>query len=206
MNTKKTISIVAPASWIKDEYLDTSINFLKQNGFNIKCAPQVRFTPNSYMAGSDEERISALHQAFQDEETDIILCAKGGYGTSRILDKLNVKILNNPNKIFLGYSDISLLNLFLTKYAPLTNVYFSPNLIDIAYLNCDSKENTLKYLLNFLSRQPDDDSFTALLRQTKVLKNGNATGKLIGSTLTIMMNCLGTPFELDTNNKILFID
>ncbi len=100
MNIKKTISIVAPASWIKDEYLHASINFLKQNGFNVKCATQVRFTPTSYMAGSDEDRISALHQAFQDEETDIILCAKGGYGTSRILDKLDVKILNNPNKIF----------------------------------------------------------------------------------------------------------
>ena len=202
----KNISIVAPASWIKDEYLFSAVNFLKSNGFKLKYAEQVRQTQNSYTAGSDADRINSLHEAFQNPETDIILCAKGGYGTSRIIDKLDVNILNNPHKIFLGYSDISLLNFFLIKYAPLTKVYFCPNLIDIAYLNCNPQENTLKYLINFLHRLPDQATLNQLLSQTKILKHGRAHTQIIGGTLTIMMNCLGTPFELDTNNKILFIE
>ncbi len=206
MEKRKTISIIAPASWIKEEYLQIGIKFLEDIGFNIKCADQVHATASSYMAGPDRTRIAALYTAFEDPETDIILCAKGGYGTSRILDKLDKRILNNSHKIFLGYSDITLLNLFLLKNAPLTKTYFSPNLIDIAYLEADIQKPTLRYFVNFLKRIPDEKSFSDLLRQTRVLKPGKAEGKIVGGTLTILMNTLGTPFEIDTENKILFIE
>lgn len=203
---QKMISIIAPASWIKEEYLTCAVQFLRNSGFDVKCANQVHAVENSYMAGTDEERIYAIHEAFNDKDTDIILCAKGGYGCSRILDKLDKNIINNPNKLFLGYSDVSILNLFFAKYAPKTKIYFSPNLIDIAYLNADINHPTLKYFTSFLSGKPDETAFSKLLRQTTVLKHGKCSGELIGGTLTILMNTLGTPFEIDTNNKILFIE
>lgn len=206
MVKKKTISVVAPASWIKEDYLRTAVEFLEKFDFNVKCADQVHFTNQSYMAGSDEDRIAAIHQAFLDPNTDIILCAKGGYGTSRILDRLDKKIVNKANKIFLGYSDITLLNLFLLKNAPLTRTYFSPNLIDIAYLNSDITKPTLRYFINFLNGIPDETSLFQLVSQARVLKSGKAQGELVGGTLTILMNTLGTPFEIETDNKILFIE
>ena len=206
MKMKKTISVIAPASWIKEEYLQTAVAFLEKFDFNVKCANQIHFTDKSYMAGSDQARIDAIHQAFQDPQTDIILCAKGGYGTSRIIDKLDTNIVNNAKKIFLGYSDITLLNLFLLKNAPLTKTYFSPNLIDIAYLNADITKPTLRYFINFLKGIPDDISLSKLLTQARILKSGKAQGNLVGGTLTILMNTLGTPFEINTTNKILFIE
>ncbi len=129
----------------------------------VKCSNQVHFTENSYMAGTDEERVDAIHNAFTDHETDIILCAKGGYGTSRILNALNHNIINNPQKKFLGYSDITLLNLYLQKYAHKTKTYFSPNAIDIAYLNANINEPTLQYLVNFLHNETDYLSFSKLI-------------------------------------------
>ena len=206
MSKKPTISIIAPASWIKEEYLNTAICFLEKNNFMVKCSNQVHFTEKSYMAGTDEERIDAIHNAFTDHETDIILCAKGGYGTSRILNALNHNIINNPQKKFLGYSDITLLNLYLQKYAPETKTYFSPNAIDIAYLNANINEPTLQYLVHFLHNETDYLSFSKLISQTKILKNGKAFGNTIGGTLTILMNSLGTPFEIDTHNRILFFE
>ena len=204
--TNKSISIVAPASWIKEEYLVLAQNFLENEGFDLKCASQIHYRENSYTAGSDEERVNALHNAFQDKDTDIILCAKGGYGSARILELLDKNIINNSQKKFLGYSDITLLNLFMAKYAPETKVYFSPNLIDIAYLNADKAHPTIKYFLSFLNGNPDHEAFSKLLQQAKILKHGVAKGKIIGGTLTILINTLGTPFEIDTDGKILFIE
>lgn len=72
MNCKKTISIIAPASWIKEDYLQTSVAFLEKFDFNVKCADQVHFTDQSYMAGSDQNRIDAIHNAFLDSEKETL--------------------------------------------------------------------------------------------------------------------------------------
>lgn len=86
---QKTISVIAPSSWIKEEYLTSTIRFLSKAGFKVKCTKQVYAIENSYTAGTDMERVKALHDAFNDKNTDIILCAKGGH-SNRIYELLYV--------------------------------------------------------------------------------------------------------------------
>ncbi|MCV6599648.1 MAG: LD-carboxypeptidase [Alphaproteobacteria bacterium] len=202
---KKTIGIIAPASWIKEDYLKSATNFLKDNNFNVVVAPQVS-QQNGYLAGTDEEKIKYLHEFFIDDNIDIILCAKGGYGSIRLLDKIDYNLINKK-KIFIGYSDISMLNIALTKYSPNIDVFFGPNLIDIAYLNCDKNHDTLKYLVKFLKQENNKKLRNEIIsKNIKILKEGKCKGNISGGTLTIIMANMGTPYELDLNNKILFIE
>lgn len=200
----KTISIIAPASWITQEYLDLSVAFLKQQGFKIKVSEQVT-KRHGYMAGTDNERLVALYNAFEDKEVDIILCAKGGYGSSRLLSQIDFARLNHE-KIFCGYSDITLLNLALLKNTQKPQIFFSPNLIDISYLNNDINHPSLSYLVKSLSNTFDLNLFSNLISQTEVIKEGKAIAPIIGGTLTILMTSLSTPYEIETDNKILFFE
>ena len=201
-----TIGLVAPASGITKEQFEVATNYLHQQGFKLKYPDELNVQHPFYTAGSKEQRAFLLNQALNDPDIDILLCVKGGYGSCQILDLLDKNILSSTDKIFLGYSDITLLNLFFLKNAPNLKIYFSPNLIDIAYALKDKNTYFLEYFSSFLKHQLKIDIFTSLLKQTKVFRNGIASGELVGGTLTIILNSLGTSFEIDTYNKILFIE
>ncbi len=72
---------------------------------------------NGYLAGSDEVRLGDLHAAFADSEVDAIICLRGGYGTPRLLDRIDFDLLRDNAKPFVGYSDITALHLAISRYA-----------------------------------------------------------------------------------------
>ena len=202
---KKTIGIVSPCSWMTQEYIDIASSFLENHGFGVKVSQQ-SFFQTGYTAGSDAQRINAIHEAFMDDEINVVMCAKGGYGAIRIVDNIDFELLNRYPKPFLGYSDATILDIAISLKAPNVPVFFAPHLLDIAYLNGDINHPTLQHLVNFLKGKEDTGVKNNLIKQSIVLKPGKAKGIITGGTLTISLTTLGTSTEVDTNGKILFFE
>lgn len=195
-----TIGIICPASAENAETIQKGIKFFKNHGFNIKEGKHI-YKRLGYLAGTDEERASDLNDMFIDPCVKMILCIRGGYGSMRTLPYLDFNIIKNNPKIFVGFSDITTyLNSFydrcslITFHGPMINSNFDD-------------EFTLKSLLNITMngykhltiKNPDDIP-------TKSNSISHVQGVLVGGNLSLICSTLSTPFEIDTNNKILFIE
>ena len=104
-----TIAIIATSGNVNIEKIKEGVKYFHEKGFNVKLGKNIEKT-DKYMAGSDIERLEDLHNAFADEEVNAIICARGGYGAIRLIDKIDYSIIQNNPKIFCGYSDITALS------------------------------------------------------------------------------------------------
>lgn len=111
-----TIGILAPSGAMEDDAnLIRGIEFFEKKGFKVKLSKNI-YSKNHYLAGSDNERLEAIHSMFEDDEVDAIICLRGGYGAIRIINQVNYDLIRNNPKIFCGYSDITAFNtMFLKK-------------------------------------------------------------------------------------------
>ena len=114
-----TIGILAVSGDLRnEENLKRAVEFFENRGFKVKLSENVN-SKTRYMAGSDEDRVNALHKMFADKEVKAIIAMRGGYGTLRIIDKIDYDLIRNNPKIFCGYSDITILNAMFLKRAGL---------------------------------------------------------------------------------------
>lgn len=196
-----TVGVVAPASPPNLENLRRGIQFLTKLGLTVKVGKNVA-KRNGYLAGSDQERLEDLHQMFLDKEVKAIICACGGYGTARIAAKIDYKMIQNNPKIFWGYSDITFLHTALRQEAGLVTFHGPMLGSDIG------REDThpLSKVSFFQLFQPLPLSYTEELSPLEVLVNGTASGPLVGGNLSLLVSTLGTRFEIDTKDKLLFIE
>ncbi|MDQ3204281.1 MAG: LD-carboxypeptidase, partial [Pseudomonadota bacterium] len=109
------IGVIAPAG---PAALDTEKAFawMRARGYALRIFPGV-YEADGYLAGNDDVRLNDLHGAFEDREVDAIICLRGGYGTPRLLDRIDFELLQNNAKPFIGYSDITALHLAISRYA-----------------------------------------------------------------------------------------
>lgn len=195
-----TIGILAPASGAENSFIDEKIYILKNLGFKIKTGKHL-YDKLGYLAGTDEDRASDLMNFLCDDHIKMIMCLRGGYGSMRILPYLDFKKLKNVNKIFMGYSDITcLLN---TLYSKLGLVTFHGPMATSDF----NDKYTLNSFINTVTNVTSSYNI-ANPPHIPLICNGkaNATGKLIGGNLSIICSTLGTPYEINTHNKILFIE
>ena len=115
-----TIGILAPSGAMgeDDTNLKRGIKFFEDRGFRVKLAKNI-YSQNRYLAGSDEERLEALHNMFLDKSVNAIIALRGGYGAIRLINKIDYNIIRENPKIFCGYSDITALNAMFLKRAGL---------------------------------------------------------------------------------------
>ncbi len=193
-----TIGILAVSGRIKEyENIENAKKFLLEQGYNVVISDTCQ-TSHRYMAGNnDEECISTLHSFFENKAINAILCARGGYGTLRLLDKINWEIIKNNPKIFAGYSDITvLLNMIYKKTGLIT--FHSP------MANGDFG--------NIIEEYTKSQFFDCLEGKTKQIKangktfyKGCAEGILWGGNLSTLVSLCGTDFIPD-EDLILFIE
>ena len=111
LSPKDTIGIISPASSPNNsEDLKNGINYLEKLGYRVKVAKNAE-NRKGYLAGDDKQRVSDLHDMFLDKDVKAIFCTRGGFGSTRILDKIDYAIVKKNPKIFIGYSDITALQL-----------------------------------------------------------------------------------------------
>ncbi|MBN2097034.1 MAG: LD-carboxypeptidase [Candidatus Omnitrophica bacterium] len=200
LKKKDTIGIVAPAWSFDPGNFKRGVEKLRSLGFRVKYDRAI-FSKYWSMAGYDDERARLINQMFADKEVKAIFCAKAGYGSIRTIPYLDRNIIRRNPKIFIGYSDITILLSYLHKTAGMV-VFHGPVVADEIYENMNPI--TLDYLLSILMQpQPlGEMSFSTL----KTLRPGKASGILLGGNMSLIMSAIGTPYDIDTYNKILFLE
>jgi muramoyltetrapeptide carboxypeptidase len=191
---KPTVTIVAPAGKVDRATLKKSITFLKTL-FTIQTGKNV-LNKHGYFAGTDEERLSDLQSAF-DNDSLAILMARGGYGTTRILDQLHWKNFFERNKWLIGFSDITALHAYICNQGGLS--IHAP----IASQACKEEYQDAFMLLQYiLQGQLPAYNFKSNPKN----KLGESTGIVVGGNLSIIVDQIGTSSQLKTKDKILFIE
>lgn len=193
-----TIAIIAPSGEVDNKKLDNAVNYFTNCGYKIKCGLNIR-KQNRYMAGSDEQRIQDLHNAFLDKDVKAIIAARGGYGAIRLINKLDYEIIKNNPKIFCGYSDITALSAMILKKTglitfsgPMTQGDFQVNEIDSF-----TEENFFNTVRN--------NKIEIFAQNIKIYNKGNAKGQLFGGNLATIVSLCGLDFIPD-NNFLFFTE
>jgi muramoyltetrapeptide carboxypeptidase len=202
-----TVALITPATYVSDpDRLATAVRTVRYFGLEPKMGRNVG-RRIGYLGGSDEQRLADLHEAFGDPAVRGVFCVRGGYGSEHLLDRIDYGLLRSHPKVFVGYSDITSMHLAIQKRAGLVT-FHGPVLISAF------SEFTQKWFRRALfDRQPlgalTNPPETNPLRPAHTLRTvrgGRARGRLIGGNLTLVCGTLGTPYEIDTRGRILFLE
>ncbi len=200
------IFLLCPSSPILKEDIQICENVIKELGYNAVLGKSLFENYGGYMSGKSDVRIEDLHEAFSREDIKAIFCVKGGYSASQLLDKIDYELIKKNPKIFVGYSDVTNLHIvfnqkcnMLTYHGPMVksnmfndfNVYTKNSFFEA--LESESWE----------FKNPDNLNVSILKNKCKTIE---AEGTLIGGNLAIIVTTLGTPNEIDTKGKILFLE
>jgi muramoyltetrapeptide carboxypeptidase len=192
-----TIGVIAPAGPVDLDEIQPAINLIKERGYHVLLSLNL-FRKKGYLAGHDEARLDDFHAMFSDSSVKAILCARGGFGTSRLLDRIDYDLVRSNPKIFVGYSDITALLFALFKEAGLV-AFHGPVLRNLSH---DTQDN-LGSLLETIS---SGESQAVDLSGGVALKRGKARGMVIGGNLSLITSLIGTPYMPDMKGFILFIE
>ena len=201
-----TVGIIAPASAPPDpRAVDRAAEAVERFGFKPKLGKQVR-ARHGFLAGGDRERAADLMAMFADKKVKALLCLRGGYGTARILNRLDYGFLRRHPKILAGYSDITSLHCALATQAGL--VSFHAPMLNGALADKQLPEFTRRAFLAALMEARPAGSLVAGCpeKNAVVLRAGVATGRLVGGNLSVLCTTLGTPFQPQFRHRILFIE
>lgn len=195
-----TIGIVCPSGYMSYEKAAECIRVLQEEwGYKVKVGKTLGGDSPTYFSGTDEERLNDLQQMLDDDEVKAVLCARGGYGMTRIIDKIDFKKFKKQPKWIIGFSDITLLHshLYSNYYISSLHAPMAAAFNDAGYINRfvlslkDALENkTAKY-----SCEPHEFN-----------KKGEAIGELIGGNLALLVHAIGTDSEIKTKGRILFLE
>ncbi|WP_258360054.1 S66 peptidase family protein [Moorella sulfitireducens] len=200
------IGIIAPASPLLDQaYLTRGVGFLLNQGYKVRTGTHIG-KATGYLAGSDSRRLADLHEMFLDPEVKAIFCLRGGYGTLRLLAGLDLNLIRSHPKIFVGYSDITALHLAFNKLTGL--VTFHGPMLYPELGNEDLSSYTRECLCRALTVAAPPGSIPPApgLPPPVTITPGRAEGIVAGGNLSLVAASLGTPFEIDTRGKILFLE
>ena len=206
LNYGDTIAIIAPASAPPDpENIDRAVAVLERLGFTPRLAPNVR-KRWGFLAGSDRDRAGDLMKMFADRKMKAIICMRGGYGTARILPRLDYRAIRANPKIFVGYSDITSLHCAFRVKSNL--VSFHGPMLNSDFVKKDLPEFTLQSFLRTLMQPTAPGSICAGYKKktVTVLRRGIVSGPLIGGNITLLCAALGTPFQPSFRSQILFFE
>lgn len=194
-----TIGILAVSGRIKEfNRIEKAKNFFEQEGYNVVISDTCNCS-HRYMAGNnDDDCISAFHNFFQDDDIDAIVCARGGYGTLRLINKIDWNIVKSNPKIFAGYSDITILLAMLYKKCGLITFHS-------AMPNGDFSLNVERYTKAGFFKALEGRTEEIESENGIIYKNGTAKGKLWGGNLSSLVSLCGTDFIPD-ENLILFLE
>jgi muramoyltetrapeptide carboxypeptidase len=188
-----TIGIAAISGPVEEERLRRGNDALEERGYRVILAGNV-LARRGFLAGSDEERASGYRELLRNPEVDAIFFARGGYGASRILDRLSPEEIASRPVIHLGGSDLTALFAFLLSRARLASFYGPMPAVTMA------KESGLDWETVLAGACPAAHVFAA----AEVLAGGSGQGPLIGGCLSLLASLAGTPEAIDGRGAVLF--
>lgn len=197
------VAVVAPAGPVHEEALAGGIRVLENQGFRVALGANLR-ARRGYLAGPDEGRAEDLNRAFADPDVRGIFCARGGYGTGRILDLVDFAAVRQDPKVFVGYSDITALHLALARKTGLVT-FHGPG---VESLGEKLTRFTLESFLRAVTATKPLDVLPLPEGQAmpRVLAAGRATGRLTGGNLSLISALIGTPYELEAKGRVIVLE
>lgn len=193
-----TIGIVCPAGYLPAEKAQTCIDVLQQWGYRVKTGKTLGHQFH-YFAGTDEERLLDLQQMLDDDSVQAILCGRGGYGVSRIIDRLNFDRFRRNPKWIIGFSDITVLHAHLFTVLQTASIH-APM---AAAFNDDGWQNAYVQSL----KQVLEGQTTAYTCDAHAFNQpGTVTAPLVGGNLSLLAHLVGSASDVDTRGKILFLE
>jgi muramoyltetrapeptide carboxypeptidase len=199
------IGIISPASTPDDlNRIEKGVQYLEKSGFRAEVAPNVG-KYRGYLAGSDDQRLYDLHYMFRRKDVKAVFCVRGGCGSPRLLDKIDFTIIKKNPKIFVGYSDITVLQTAFLKKTGL--VTFAGPMVAVDFGREEVSSYTEEHFWRIITSTkkagkiipPGEDKLFAL-------NDGKAKGQLVGGNLALLMSLAGTSFFPDLKGKILLIE
>lgn len=191
------IGIVAPAGPFDRDVFGQGLKCLEKMGFEV-FVPEGLLDARGYLAGTDEHRAEVVNQLFADKTVDAIICARGGYGSLRILDILDYDTIAKNSKVFTGFSDITALLTVLFDRCGLVT-FHGPVVTSLA----DTHELTIS---SFFQTITSDGKLEIEAANGATLQPGTASGIVCGGNLATLCHLVGTPFAPSFNGKILFLE
>ncbi|WOD44823.1 S66 peptidase family protein [Hwangdonia lutea] len=195
-----TVAIVAPSGILKNKFkeIEATRTLLKSWGLHTVVGKHV-FNQNNHFAGTDSERCEDYQNALDDPTISAIMCARGGYGTVRILDNIDFTKFKNHPKWLIGYSDITALH----------NQLHNEGFESLHAMMCTSMIDDLEAIKETISTFKDaifGKPLSYTLEGSEYNKTGASTGQLVGGNLTLLHTMLGSETSIDVSGKILFIE
>jgi len=193
-----TIGMICPSGCMPLEKMQKCIDTLQTWGFKVKQGTTLG-TQCNYFSGTDEERLLDLQLMLNDADVKAIMCARGGYGLSRIIDAINFEKFIQQPKWIIGYSDITLLH---------THIYSNFNIASLhapmaaAFNEIEESEDYINSIYKSLIGIHQSYTITS----TDLNRNGIGEGELVGGNLSILAHIIGSNSDFNANNKILFIE
>lgn len=195
-----TIGIVCPAGYMAEEKATECMRVLTEEwGFLVKKGKTIGGTSVTYFSGTDEERLTDLQEMLDNPEVKAILCARGGYGTSRIIDQLDFRYFKKHPKWIIGFSDITVLHCHIYRHYNIATLHapMAAAFNDAGYINryVQSLRDALEGKWAKYSCEPH--AFNRM---------GEGIGELVGGNLALLAHLMGSDSELKTKGRILFIE
>jgi muramoyltetrapeptide carboxypeptidase len=196
-----TLGLVAPASPIyEDEVFEEMIKNLEGLGFDLKLGKSVQ-KKYGYLAGTDEERLNDLMTMFEDDNVNGIMCIHGGWGSNRILPKIDYDLIRKNPKVFCGFSDITSLHMAINKYSGLYTFHGPVGKSVWNEYTTIAFKNTVMSPKSVEHRIPEEEMGNGF-----VINSGKVTGKLFGGNLSVLTTLIGTEYLPDLKGAILFLE
>jgi muramoyltetrapeptide carboxypeptidase len=193
-----TIGIAAPASAFDQDAFLRGVAFIRETGYRTFFREDI-FSRDGYLAGTDGRRASELMELFSHRDVRAILCARGGYGSQRIIPLLDPQLVRSNPKIFMGYSDVTALHAYLQATCNLVT-FHGPLVTELATLEEDASH------LLFQSLSLIGPWGELPCGHTEVLRPGRGEGALAGGSLSVLSATLGTPYAPDMRGTIIFLE
>ena len=203
-NLKKgdKVGLIAPSGPPSQDNINSATSIIKNMGL-IPILGKYAKENIGYLAGSDDARAWDINDMFANNSIKGIICLRGGYGCIRILDKIDWNIVKENPKFFIGYSDITALHICINQICCFIT-YHGPMPTEEVILNELSKETTESFknsIFNNNLQNKNSNNFNL-----KILISGNFSGQLVGGNLAVITSLLGTKYEINTDNKVLFLE
>jgi muramoyltetrapeptide carboxypeptidase len=200
-----TIALITPGSYISEHEMEESINNLQNLEFKVVYSGRL-MQKNGYFSATDEERAADLNEMFERKDVQGIMCARGGYGCTRILPFLDYELISNNPKPFVGFSDVTALHFALYKnsnlvtfHGPVATSTFSRfstnNFNEVLFEPRDELE---------LINSGTGNNFNPYGITT--IAEGRSEGELIGGNLSIVVSLIGTEYDVDFSGKIVYLE
>jgi muramoyltetrapeptide carboxypeptidase len=194
-----TIGLVCPAGYMAMEKVKDCIRALESWGFQVRLGRSVGSESDNYFSGTDEERLADFQEMLDDDSIHAILCARGGYGLSRIIDDIDFRKFRKQPKWLIGFSDVTILHSHIlgnygieTLHAPMA----------AAFIDADPADVYIRSLKHALIGKTARYS----IHPHVFNRDGETSGRLVGGNLTLLAHLCGTNSDIRTRGKILFLE